>query len=147
MARKNILIIQIFGEKKSNFFEIFTFLIFLVKIFVDLLGFFLDFFKTIFFLNLFLALYIFWIIFNVTAEGLPEGLYSPRHTQGFFPHFFILKSSRTSKEGFLFPMVSLGAPLENGEGMNPFPLVELNPNMLVRDVERMCAVHRLLIGC
>ena len=54
-----------------------------------------------------------------------------------FPHIFILLSSRTSKEGFLFPMVSLGTPLENGEGMKPSPLVELNPNMLVRDVERM----------
>ena len=54
-----------------------------------------------------------------------------------FPHIFILSSSRTSKEGFLFPMVSLGTPLENGEGMKPSPLVELNPNMLVRDVERM----------
>ena len=32
-------------------------------------------------------------------------------------------------------MVSLGTPLEHGEGMKP--LVELNPNMLVRDVERM----------
>ena len=34
-------------------------------------------------------------------------------------------------------MVSLGTPLENGEGMTPSPLVELNPNMLVQDVERM----------
>ena len=34
-------------------------------------------------------------------------------------------------------MVSLGTPLENGEGMKPSPLVELNPKMLVRDVERM----------
>ena len=54
-----------------------------------------------------------------------------------FPHIFILSTSRTSKEGFLFPMVSLGTPLENGEGMKPSPLVELNPNMLVRDVEKM----------
>ena len=28
----------------------------------------------------------------------------------------------TSKEGFLFPMVSLGTPLENREGMKPPPL-------------------------
>ena len=41
------------------------------------------------------------------------------------------------REGFIFPMVSLGTPLESGEGMKPSPLVELNPNMLVRDVERM----------
>ena len=34
-------------------------------------------------------------------------------------------------------MVSLGTPLENGEGMKPSPFVELNPNMLVWDVERM----------
>ena len=34
-------------------------------------------------------------------------------------------------------MVSLGTPLENEEGMKPSPLVELNPNMLVRDVERI----------
>ena len=54
-----------------------------------------------------------------------------------FPNIFILSSSWTSKEGFLFPMVSLGTPLENGEGMKPSPLVELNPNMVVRDLERM----------
>ena len=42
-------------------------------------------------------------------------------------------------------MVSLGAPLENGEGMKHSPLVELNPNMLVRDVERMCNVHSLYL--
>ena len=43
-------------------------------------------------------------------------------------------------------MVSLGAPLENGEGMKrkPSPLVELNPNMLVRDVERMSNSHLML---
>ena len=34
-------------------------------------------------------------------------------------------------------MVSLGTPLENGEAMKPSPSGELNPNMLVRDVERM----------
>ena len=38
-------------------------------------------------------------------------------------------------------MVSLGAPLENREGMKPSPLVELNPNMLVHDVERMATIH------
>ena len=36
-------------------------------------------------------------------------------------------------------MVSLGTPLENG--MKPSPLLELNPNMLVRDVERMFSMH------
>ena len=41
------------------------------------------------------------------------------------------------KRDFFQPMESLGTPLENGEGLKPSPLVELNPNMLVRDVERM----------
>ena len=54
-----------------------------------------------------------------------------------FQLIFILLSSQTSKGGFLFPMVSLGTPLENWEGMKPSRLVELNPNMLVQDVERM----------
>ena len=54
-----------------------------------------------------------------------------------FPHIFIILSSQTSKEEFLFIMVSLGTPMENGEGMKPPPLVELNPNMLGWDVERM----------
>ena len=54
-----------------------------------------------------------------------------------FPHILILLSSRTSEEGFLFPTVSLGTPLENGEGTKPSSLVELNPNIVVRDVERM----------
>ena len=39
-----------------------------------------------------------------------------------FPHIFILSSSQVSKDGFLFPVVSLGTPLENGEGMKPPPL-------------------------
>ena len=43
-----------------------------------------------------------------------------------------------------FPMVSLGTLLENGESMKPSPLVELNPNMLVRDVERMNTGLRIL---
>ena len=34
-------------------------------------------------------------------------------------------------------MEFLGTPFENGEGMMPSSLVELSPNMLVRDVERM----------
>ena len=34
-------------------------------------------------------------------------------------------------------MIFLSTDLENGEGMKPSPLVELNPNMLVWDVERM----------
>ena len=41
------------------------------------------------------------------------------------------------KRDFFLPMESLGTLLENGEGMKPSPLVELNPNMPVRDVERM----------
>ena len=45
-------------------------------------------------------------------------------------------------------MVSLETPLENGEGMKPSPLVELNANMLGRDVERMLIlkVSRLIVG-
>ena len=54
-----------------------------------------------------------------------------------FPHIFILSSSRTNKEGFLSAIGSLGVPMENGEGMKPYILVEFNPNMLVLDVERM----------
>ena len=34
-------------------------------------------------------------------------------------------------------MESLGTPLENAEGTKSSPLVELNPNVLVWDVERM----------
>ena len=34
-------------------------------------------------------------------------------------------------------MESQGTPFENRQGMKPSPLVELNPNMLVRDIERM----------
>ena len=34
-------------------------------------------------------------------------------------------------------MDSLGTELENGEDMKPYILVELNPNILGRDVERM----------
>ena len=36
--------------------------------------------------------------------------------------------------------MSLGTPLENGEGMKPSPLVELNSNIMLRDVERMWSV-------
>ena len=56
-----------------------------------------------------------------------------------FSHIFILLLSRTGKERFNFPVVSLGTTPENGECMKPSPyaLVELNPIMLVRDVERM----------
>ena len=75
------------------------------------------------------------------AEGLPEGPQwgHPIHhdTPKAFTHIFILSSSRTSKEGSVFPVVSLGTPLGNRKGMKPSPLVELNPNMLVRDVESM----------
>ena len=73
----------------------------------------------------------------------PKGLQAPRvFARGTLftkasSHIFILLSSRTSKEGFLLPMVSLGTPLETVEGIKPSPLVELNPNMLVGDVERM----------
>ena len=106
----------------------------------------MDFFKTIFFLICFQFLIFFGLFSTLLPRDFPrDSIY--HDTPKVFPHFFILKSSRTSKEGFLFPMVSLVAPLENGEGMKPLPLVEVNPNMLVRDVERMCAVHRLLIGC
>ena len=38
---------------------------------------------------------------------------------------------------FIQPMDSLGTELENGEDMKPYILVELNPNILGRDVERM----------
>ena len=41
------------------------------------------------------------------AEGLPEGLHSSLYTQGFSTH------TGLGKEGFLFPMVALGTPLEN----------------------------------
>ena len=47
------------------------------------------------------------------------------------------------KRDFFQPMVSLGVPLENGEGMKPYILVELNPNILVRDVERMSYNYNL----
>ena len=36
-----------------------------------------------------------------------------------------------------WPMNSLGTPLENGDGMKPYILVELNPNILGREVEIM----------
>ena len=61
----------------------------------------------------------------------------PYDTPKAFPHTFILSSSRSSKEGFIFSMVSLGPPLENGDGMKPSPLVELNADIVVRDVKRM----------
>ena len=38
---------------------------------------------------------------------------------------------------FIQPIDSLGTELENGEDMKPYILVELNPNILGRDVERM----------
>ena len=70
------------------------------------------------------------------AENLPKGLNSIWYTKGFSTcfHSFVIP---TSKEEFLFPMVSLGTPLENEEGMKPLPSVELNPYMLGRDIERM----------
>ena len=73
----------------------------------------------------------------IVVNGVPMEVPRPRDfprdsiqhdTPKAFPHIFILSSSQTSEEGFLFPMVSLGTPLVS-------PLVELNPNMLVRDVE------------
>ena len=54
-----------------------------------------------------------------------------------FPHIFILLSFRTSKEGFLS---ANGVPRNTScqYAGNGFPtLVELNPNILIRDVERM----------
>ena len=36
---------------------------------------------------------------------------------------------------FIQSMGPLGTPLENGEVMNPYILVEVNPNILGRDVE------------
>ena len=90
-------------------------------------------------------------VFREVPRSKPEGRQAPRvfwrrdiprdsihhDTPKAFSHIFILLSSQTSKEGYLFPMVSLGTPLENGEDMKPSPLIQLNPNMLVRDVERM----------
>ena len=68
-----------------------------------------------------------------TSRGTPFTMIHPRlfHTFSFFRHPGLVKRY------FFFPIWSLGTPLENGEGMKLSPLVELNPNMLVWDVEIM----------
>ena len=66
------------------------------------------------------------------SQGTPFAM-TPRpfHTFSFFCHPGLVKRD------FFQPMDSLGTPLENGEGVKPYILVELNPNILGRDVERM----------
>ena len=68
-----------------------------------------------------------------TSQGTPFTMIPTRlfQTFSFFHHPGLVKRD------FFKPMVSLGVSLENGEGMKPYILVELNPNMLDRDVERM----------
>ena len=73
---------------------------------------------------------------RVFGRGTPFTMIHARlfHTFSFLCHPGLVKRD-------LFqPMESLGTPLENGEGMKPSPSIELNHNMLVRDVERMKTV-------
>ena len=39
---------------------------------------------------------------------------------------------------------ALGVPLENEQGMKSYILIELNPNILGRDVERMASISMLV---
>ena len=82
---------------------------------------------------------------NKVPRPKPEGLQAPRvprdsihhDTPKAFPHIFILLTSRTSKEGFLSANGVPGDTTGNYAG-HGFPiLVEINSNMVVRDVERM----------
>ena len=68
-----------------------------------------------------------------TSRGTTFTMINPRlfHTFSFFRHLGL------GKRYFFFRIWSLGTPLENGEGMKLSPLVELIPNMLVWDLERM----------
>ena len=71
----------------------------------------------------------------LAADLLRDSIHHDTHKA--FPHILILLSSRTRKDGFLsangVPWGSIGK-LRWHEALI---LVELNPNMLVRDVERM----------
>ena len=59
------------------------------------------------------------------------------YTQSLSTHFHSFCHPGLVKRDLFRPMESLGTPLEDGKGMKPSLLVELNPNILVRDVERM----------
>ena len=68
----------------------------------------------------------------------PEGPQAPRHdSPKAFPHNVILLSYQIVKWDFFQPMDSLGSIMVNIQIMKPCILVELNPIILGRDVERM----------
>ena len=83
---------------------------------------------------------------GIRVNGVPRQVPRPQdlpthsihhHTPKAFPFNVILSASRTSKDGFLS---ANGLPREyHGQYLSftEQTLVELNPNILVRDVERM----------
>ena len=74
-----------------------------------------------------------------TSQGTPFTMIPPRH----FPYNVIPSVSWTRKEGFIS---ANGLPREYHGQCVSFAgqiLVELNPNILVRDVERMYNVYRI----
>ena len=76
---------------------------------------------------------------GIMVNGVPQEVPrdSIRHDPKAFPHIFIILSSRTCKEGFLSAN-GLSREYHGQYIGHGFPiLVELNPNILVRHVERI----------